>query len=142
MHIPRGTRHFFSRKAYFFFFFWCTLCLFSYLVLWCFELCLVSMFCCSHCIVFMCWTCIHFYAIMLYWLHIRMIIFFAMWSLWSFPHECFVFNQVAHIFHIMFTWLHFYLFNYFCPFITLFTLASNVFYASVSRYEYCVSSSL
>ena len=28
-----------------------------------------------------CWTCIHPYAIVLYWLHVRMIICFAMWSL-------------------------------------------------------------
>ena len=49
--------------------------------LWCFELLLVSILCCSHHIVFMCWTCIHFYAIVLYWLHIRMIICFAIWSL-------------------------------------------------------------
>ena len=49
--------------------------------LWCFELCLVSMLCCSHHIVFMCWTCIHPYVIVLYWLHVRMIICFAMWSL-------------------------------------------------------------
>ena len=51
-----------------------SLCLFA---LWYFELCLVSMFCCSHCIVFVCWTCIHPYATMLYWLHVRMIICFA-----------------------------------------------------------------
>ena len=49
--------------------------------LWCCELLLVSMFYCSHRIVFMCWTCIHFYAIVLYWLHVRMIICFAIWSL-------------------------------------------------------------
>ena len=52
-----------------------------------------------------------------------------------------MFDQVAHTFYIMFTGLHFYLFNYFCPFITLFTLASNVFCASVSRYKYFVPSS-
>ena len=50
-------------------------------VLWYFELCLVSMLCCSHRIMLMCWTCIHPYAIVLYWLHIRMIICFAIWSL-------------------------------------------------------------
>ena len=50
-------------------------------VFWYFELCLVSMFCCSHHIMLMCWTCIHPYVIVLYWLHVRMIICFAIWSL-------------------------------------------------------------
>ena len=49
--------------------------------LWCFELLLVFMFCCSHRIVFMCWTYIYPYAIVLYWLHVQMIICFAIWSL-------------------------------------------------------------
>ena len=43
-------------------------------VLWCLD-----MLCCSHCIVFKCWTCIHPYAIVLFWLHVRMIICFAIW---------------------------------------------------------------
>ena len=54
---------------------------FFLIVLWCFELHLSSMLCCSHRIMFMCWTCIYLYAIVLYWLHVRMIICFAMWSL-------------------------------------------------------------
>ena len=33
--------------------------------------------CCSHRIVFMCWTCIYPYVIMLYWLHVWIIICFA-----------------------------------------------------------------
>ena len=60
--------------------------------IWCFELSLVSILCCSHCIVFMCWTCIHPYAIVLFWLHVQMIICFAMWPLWLFPNDCFVFD--------------------------------------------------
>ena len=36
-----------------------------------------DMLCCSHRIVFMCWTCIYPYVIMLYWLHVQMIICFA-----------------------------------------------------------------
>ena len=36
------------------------------IALWCFELCLIFMLCCAHRIVFMCWTCIHPYAIVLY----------------------------------------------------------------------------
>ena len=50
-------------------------------VLWCFELCLVSMLCCSHRIMLMCWTCIYPYAIVLYWLYVQMIICFVIWSL-------------------------------------------------------------
>ena len=57
-----------------------TLCLFSR-CLWCFEFCLVSMLCYSHCIMLMCWTCIYLYAIVLYLLCVQMIICFAMWSL-------------------------------------------------------------
>ena len=75
-----------GEKTYFFFFenlvlFCFTLCLFSrcfYSVLSWFELCLVSIICCSHCIILMCWTYIHSYVIVLYWLHIWMIICFAM----------------------------------------------------------------
>ena len=57
------------------------LCVFMFVflfALWCFELCLVSMLCCFHCIMFVCWTCILPYAIMIRWLHVRMIICFAM----------------------------------------------------------------
>ena len=52
--------------------------MFCFLVtLWYFELCLISLLCCSHRIVPMCWTCIHPYSIMLYWLHFWIIICFA-----------------------------------------------------------------
>ena len=69
--------------------FYFTLCLFSFSFFfffffffkWCFELLLVSMLCCYHNMVFMCWTYIHPLCLFLYWLHIRMIIFFAKWSL-------------------------------------------------------------
>ena len=51
MHIPRGRRHCFFEKILF-----CLVLLYAcFLVtLWCFELLLVSMLCCSHRIVFMC----------------------------------------------------------------------------------------
>ena len=49
--------------------------------LWCFELCLVSILYCSHHIMLMCWKCIYSYTIVLYWLHIQIIICFAIWSL-------------------------------------------------------------
>ena len=64
-----------------------TLCLF-YHCLWCFEFCLVSILYYSHHIVFVCWTCIHPYTIVFYWLHVWMIIcyvwmiiYFVIWSL-------------------------------------------------------------
>ena len=49
--------------------------------LWCFKLYLVSMLCCSHCIMFVCWTCIYPYVIVFHWMHVRMINCFVMWSL-------------------------------------------------------------
>ena len=101
----------------------------------CFELCLVSsMLCCSHRIILMCWTCIYLYAIVLYWLHVRMIVCFAMWSLYSFSYDCLMYDQVAHMFYNMFT----------C-YIILVILSldlpwgSNVFCASVSGYGYICS---
>ena len=87
----------------------------------------------------MCWTCIYPYAIVLYWLHVWMIICFAIWSLWSFPYDCHVFDQVAHMFHNMFTW------SWFTCYIILVLLSldlpwgSNVFCASVSGYRYICS---
>ena len=136
MHIPRGRRHSFYEKTLFYF----VLLYACFLVaLWCFELHSVSMLYCSHCIVFMCWTCIHPYAIMFYWLHVLMIIWFAIWSLWSFPHNYFVFDQIAQMFHIMFTW------SSFTCYIILALLSldlpwgSNMFCASVSSYRYTCS---
>ena len=128
--------------------------------LWCFELCLVSsMLCCSYHIMLLCpsrilfldaytscilhwssvWTWIYPYAIVFYWLHVRMIICFAIWSLWSFPYDYHMFDQVAHMFHNMFTWSHF------TCYIILVLLSldlpwgSNVFCASVSGYRYICS---
>ena len=68
-----------------------------------------------------------------------MIICFAIWSLWSFPYDCHMFDKVAHMFHNMFTWLHF------SCYIILVLLSldlpwgSNVFCASVSDYRYICS---
>lgn len=75
MHILKGRRHLFMRKPCFVLFYIVFVFLFS---LWCFELLLVSMLYCSHRIMFMCWTCIHPLCLVLYWLHIRMIIFFLL----------------------------------------------------------------
>ena len=78
MHKPMGRRHPIIRKPCFVLFYIMFVSLFS---LWCFKLLLVSILCCSHRIVFVCWTCIHLYAITFYWLHVQMIICFAKWSL-------------------------------------------------------------
>ena len=78
-------------------------------------------------------------AIVLYWLHVRMIICFAIWSLWSFPYDCYVLDQVVHMFHNMFTWSHF---TYYIILILLsldLPWGSNVFCASVSGYKYICS---
>ena len=62
MHIP-WKKTFFIRKPYFVLFYFMFVFLLS---LWCFDLHLISMLCCSYHIVFMCWTCIHPYAFVLY----------------------------------------------------------------------------
>ena len=119
----------------------CFVLLYAYflIVLWCFELCLVSMLCCSHRIILKCWTCIHPYAIVLYWLHVRMIIYFALWLLWSFPYDYFVFNQVAHMFYNMFTWSQFTCYIILILLLLALPWRSNVFCASVSGYRYICS---
>ena len=61
MHIPRGRRHWVNNKTLF--------CLFLFMFVFLF------------CIVFVFWTCIYPYAIVLHWIHVWMIICFAMWSL-------------------------------------------------------------
>ena len=86
-----------------------------------------------------CWTCIYPYAIVLYWLHVQMIICFALWSLWSFPYDCHVFDQVVHMFHNMFTWSHF---TYYIILVLLsldLPWGPNVFCASVSGDRYICS---
>ena len=125
-----------------------TLCLFSrcFMV---FELCLVSFILyCSHRIMLLCWTCFYPYAIVLYWLHVRMIICFAIWSLWSFPYDCFsIWSSCSYVSHHVYL-IAIYLLHYTCPFITCFILVllllallwgSNVFCASVSGYKYICS---
>ena len=65
----RGDAYTKRKKAFFLWenFVLFALCYACFLViLWCFQLLLVSMLCCSHRIVFVCWTCIHLYAIVLY----------------------------------------------------------------------------
>ena len=109
------------------------------IVLWWFELCLVSMLCCSHLIMFMCWTCIHSYANVLYWLHVWMIFCFAIWTLWSFPYDYHVFDQVAHMFHNMFTWSHITCYIILVLLSLDLSWRSNVFCASVSGYKYICS---
>ena len=135
MNILRGKRHLYEKTLF---------CLVLpdacfLIVLWCFKLHLVSMLCCSHRIVFICWTCIHPYATVLYWLHVRMIICFAMWSLYSFPYDCLMYDQVARMFYNMFTWSHVYLLHYTCLLLLALPWGSNVFCASVLDYKYTCS---
>ena len=135
----KGEKTFLFKKTLFCLFYSLFVFLFFYMMLWVMFSIFALLF--SYRIVFMCWTCIHPYAIILCWLHIQMIICFAMWSLWSFPYECLVFDQIAHMFHILFTWS---LFNcYIILVILLLALpwGSNAFCANVSRYKYCVPSS-
>ena len=70
----KGKKYIFYEKTLFCFvlYYACFL-----VALWCFKLLLVSMLCCSHHIMLMCWTYIYPYAIVLYWLHVWMIICFA-----------------------------------------------------------------
>ena len=81
----------------------------------------------------------HAFILMLYWLHVRMIICFTIWLLWSFPYDCHVFDQVAHMFHNMFTWSHFTCYIIFVLLSLDLLWGSNVFYASVSGYKHICS---
>ena len=131
-----GRRHWVIKKTLFCLFFFMFVFLFA---LWCFKLCLVSMFCCSHCTVFVCWTCIH----------LMILCFIECMFRWSFALICdhcshffmtvLVYDQVAHMFHIMFTWSQFTC--YIILFLLLLALlwGSNVFSASVSGYKYICS---
>ena len=152
MHIPRGRRHWDNKKTLF--------CLFScwlygalsyalwfwfsshhvfvfLLALWCFELCFVvlvliaSCFCfgyayipmllCSiECMfgwsfVLLCNHCSHFYMTVL------------------------VYDQVAHMFNIMFTWSQFTCYIILVLLLLALPWGSNVFCASVSGYKYICS---
>ena len=114
MHIPRGRRYWVNKKILFCLFLFMFVFLFS---LWCFELCLVFILCCYHCI---CLCVGHLYILML-------LCFIECMFGWSFTLLCdhcshffmtvLVYDQVAHMFHIII-----YLLHYTCPFITCFTL--------------------
>ena len=85
-----------------------------------------------------CWTYIYPYTIVLYWLHVQMIICFAIWSLWSFPYDFHVFDQVAHMFHNMFIFNHILLFTLYLSFYHLIYLEGLMcfvqVYQATSRY--------
>ena len=112
MHILRGRRHSFMRKPYF------TLCLFS----WCFMVhCVyvlnmhISLCLFGRSFVLLCGHCSHFYMTVL------------------------VFDQVAHIFHIMFTWSQFTCYIILVLLLLALPWGPNVFCASVSSYKYICS---
>ena len=132
MHIPKGRTHFFKENLVLFYA--CFL-----VVLQCFELCLVFMLCCSHRIMLMFWTCRHSYAIVHYWLHVRIIICFVMWYCSHFYMTVLVYDQVAHMFHIMFTWSQFTCYIILVLLLLALPWKSNVFCASVSGYRYICS---
>ena len=119
-------------------------CLFFFMfvflfALWCFELCLVSMLCCSYCIMFVLdmHTSLCYCALLVscsddYLLCHMIIVVISIWL--------FLFDQVAHMFHNMFTC------SYFTCYIILVILSldlpwgSNVFCASVSGNRYLIPS--
>ena len=76
----KGEKTFFLRKPCFICF---TLCLLSrcFMVLWVRFSIYALLLSLHHVYDFMCWTCIHPYTIVFYWLHVWMIICFARWSL-------------------------------------------------------------
>ena len=137
MHIPRERRHCVNKKTLFCFVFFMFAFLFA---LWCFELYLVSILCCSHCIVFICDE--HAYILML------LCIIECMFG-WSFALLCdycshffmtvLVYDQVAHMFHIMFTWLQFTCYIILVLLLLALPWGSNVFCANVSGYKYICS---
>ena len=118
MYIPRERRHWVNKKTLF--------CLFLF------------MFVFLYCIVFVFWTCIYPHAIVLHWMHVQMIICFTLLcDHYSHFHMTFlVYDQVAHMFHSIFTWLQFT-----CYIIRVILLLAlpwgfNMFCASVSGYRY------
>ena len=102
-------------------------------VLWCFELCLVSMLCCSHRIVVMCWTCIHPYACLDdYLLCYAIIVVISIWLFWCMIKLLICFTSCLLERNLFVTlYLSFYY--------LLYLKGSNVFYANVSGYRYICS---
>ena len=137
MHIPRGRRHFFEKTLFCFdLYYACFL-----VVLWCFELCLVSsMLCCSHRIIFLCPIRILFLdaytSCILHWSSVghafvlMLLCFIDCMFEWSFA---LLYDHCGH-FHMSCVWsscsyvsyhvylIAFYLLHYTCHFITCFTL--------------------
>ena len=97
------------------------------------------MLCCSHCIMFVLWTCILPYVIVLHWLHVRMIICLLCDHCSHFYMTVLVYDQVALMFHIMFTWLQFTCYIILVLSLLALPWGSNVFYPSVSGYRYLYS---
>ena len=117
------------------------------------------MLCCSHCIMLLCpsrilfldaytfciecWTCMHLYAIVPFWLHVRMIICFAIWSFALLYDHCSHFHMIVWCMIKLFTcFTSYFTLSIFICYIILVLLSldlpwgSNVFCASVSGYRY------
>ena len=122
MHIPKGRRHWANKKTLF--------CLFLFIFVF------------LYCIMFVFWTCIYPYAIVLHWMHVRMIICFALLCYCAplnAPLIVLVYDQVAHMFHIMFTWSQFTCYIILVLLLLALPWGSNMFCASVSGYKYICS---
>ena len=137
MHIPKGRRHFFSGKPCFVCF---TLCLFSCFSIWCFELCLVSLLCCSH--IALCLCVGHAYILML-------LCFIGCMFRWSFA---LLYDHCSHFHMTILCLIKFLICFATCLLDRMFTCyiilvllllhsswGSNVFCASVSGYRYICS---
>ena len=117
MHIPRGRRHWDNKKTLF----WTSS---GFMVLW-------VMFCGSLCIMFLFWTCIL----------LMLLCFIECMFGWSIDLLCdrcshfymtvLVFDQVAHMFYIMFTWSQFTCYIILVLLLLALPWGSNVFCASV-----------
>ena len=126
MHILRGRRHFFKKPCF-------TLCLFSrcFMVLWVMFSIIYALLLSLH----------HAYVL-------NMHTFLCLFG-WSFALLCdhcshfymtvLVYNQVVHMFHIMFTWSQFTYYIILVLLLLALPWESNVFCASVSGYRYICS---
>ena len=126
MHILRGRGHFFRKPCF-------TLCLFSrcFMVLWVMFSIIYALLLSSH----------HTYVLNM---HTSLCLFG-----WSFALLCdhcshfymtvLVYDQVAHMFHIMFTWSQFTCYIILIILLLALPWGSNVFCASVSGYRYICS---
>ena len=135
MHISRGRRHCVNKKTLFCLFFFMFVFLFA---LWCFVLCLVSMLCCSHCIMFvlvvhisLCYCASLNACLDDHFLCFVIIIVISLWLFWCMVRLLIYFTSCS-----MFTWSQFTCYIIFVILLLALPWGSNVFCASVSGYRY------